>query len=135
MKEWIWRWGPAVVVMIVIFFASATPSSDLPSFGTWDLFAKKSGHMFGYGLLAAAFSHALKKGGKIMKIQFIAAVCLACLYAVSDEFHQSFTPGRSPSIQDVGIDAIGAALGLLIWNWIRKLHKAVDSRQSAVGRE
>ena len=121
MKDWIWRWGPAVAIMVIIFIASATPGSDLPKFGVWDFFAKKGGHMLGYALLASAFLHGMNKGRKITKGQFIAAICLASLYAMTDEFHQRFTPGRTPSIQDIGIDTLGAALGLTIWNWIRRL--------------
>jgi VanZ family protein len=38
---------------------------------------------------------------------FIYPAALSSFYAVSDEFHQSFVPGRSPSIQDVLIDIVG----------------------------
>ena len=131
MKDWIWRWGPAVAIMVIIFIASATPGSDLPKFGVWDFFAKKGGHMLGYALLASAFFHGLNKGGRIKKSQFIAAVCLATLYALTDEFHQRFTPGRSPSLRDVGIDTFGAAIGLTLWNWIRRLQRSgVGNRES-----
>jgi VanZ family protein len=39
---------------------------------------------------------------------------LAVLYAVSDEVHQTFVAGRHGSPRDVLIDAVGAALGLLV---------------------
>ncbi|MEM6805981.1 MAG: VanZ family protein [Bacteroidota bacterium] len=39
---------------------------------------------------------------------------LAVFYAFSDEWHQSFIPGRGAAISDVGIDAMGAALAALI---------------------
>ena len=39
-------------------------------------------------------------------------ICAA--YAGSDEFHQSFVAGRGPSLQDVCIDSLGAAAGILI---------------------
>lgn len=35
-------------------------------------------------------------------------------YAGLDEFHQSFTPGRGPSIKDVAIDSAGVLTGILI---------------------
>ena len=35
-------------------------------------------------------------------------------YAITDEVHQSFTPGRTPSIIDVGIDSIGVLTGIFI---------------------
>jgi VanZ family protein len=112
MKAWIWRWGPAILVMSLIFVASGTPGSDLPRFGTFDMFAKKGGHMVGYALLSAAYFHALNNGRKITQWRFFIAILLAVLYAATDEIHQLFTPGRSPSIVDVGIDSIGSFIGL-----------------------
>jgi VanZ family protein len=38
---------------------------------------------------------------------------LATAYGVSDEYHQSFVPGRDASVRDVGSDFAGAALGAL----------------------
>ena len=124
MKHWLRRWGPAFLVMGIIFAASATPGSDLPTLGTWDLIAKKGGHMAGYALLAIAYLHALGGGRTMTRFQFLSAFFLACLYAGFDEFHQSFTPGRSPSILDAFIDAIGAALGLAARYWILRRRNA-----------
>ncbi len=39
-------------------------------------------------------------------------VGLTALYALSDELHQAFTTGRSASLVDVGIDAVGAVLAV-----------------------
>jgi VanZ family protein len=119
MKAWIWRWGPALFLMLLIFIASATPGSDIPKFGTFDIFAKKGGHMIGYALLSAAYFHALNNGKKVTKLRFLVAVFLAILYAATDEFHQLFTPGRGSSIIDIGIDAIGSLIGLGLWCLIR----------------
>lgn len=132
MKDWIERWGPAVLVMAIIFIASATPNSDLPALGAWDFFAKKGGHMLGYALLAVAISHGLNSRKSITRPQFILAVCLAIVYAASDEWHQKFTPGRHASINDVFIDATGATIGLAFWYWVRarflRRQKAINSR-------
>jgi len=40
-------------------------------------------------------------------------LCFA--YAVSDEFHQYFVPGRGPRWGDVMLDSFGAALGIIIY--------------------
>jgi VanZ family protein len=119
MKALIFRWGPAVIVMLLIFMASATPGHELPNFGTVDVLFKKGGHMFGYALLAAAYFHALNNGKNITKKQFIMAILLAVCYAATDEFHQRFTPGRTPSAMDVLIDATGATIGLIGWRILR----------------
>ncbi|MBR5116337.1 MAG: VanZ family protein, partial [Lachnospiraceae bacterium] len=42
------------------------------------------------------------------------ALIIAVLYAASDEFHQSFVPGRSCMLGDVGIDSLGALAGILL---------------------
>ena len=62
----------------------------------------------------------------------LVAVAFASLYAVTDEFHQSFVPGRTPAVRDVGIDLLGAllALGLLelgLALWRRRRRRAVNS--------
>jgi hypothetical protein len=121
MKSWMWRWGPALLVMMLIFVASATPGSDLPDFGTWDFLAKKGGHMCGYALLAYAFFRALDKRGESTRSRYISSIVLACLYAATDEFHQRFSPGRTASLRDVGIDTLGAAIGPGIWMWVKRL--------------
>ena len=113
-----WRWGPALIMMTLIFLASGTPGEDLPEFGSWDLIGKKGGHILGYALLAAAYLRGLTGSQKVSRSAVLWAIILASLYAVTDEFHQSFTPERTPSPIDVGIDTVGAALGAPLWTWI-----------------
>ena len=36
------------------------------------------------------------------------------LFAVTDEIHQAFIPGRGPAVKDVLLDAVGAALGIAL---------------------
>jgi VanZ family protein len=48
---------------------------------------------------------------------------LAFLYAISDELHQSFVPGRTPSIGDVLIDGCGIILAVLIYKNREKCEK------------
>jgi VanZ family protein len=119
MKTWIGRFGPALIIMFIIFMASGTQGSDLPTFGIWDIFAKKGGHVLGYALLAASYYHALSYNKKFSHIDFFIAFFLTVLYAMTDEWHQRFIPGRTPSIEDVCIDAIGGFISLALWSLIR----------------
>ncbi len=119
MKEWISNWGPAIVVMTIIFIASGTPNHEIPKFGFVDFVIRKGGHMLGYALLAIAYSRGLKRHRAALRFQFATAICLAFLYAASDEIHQSFIPGRTPSIWDVCIDTAGAIIGLWLWRLIQ----------------
>jgi VanZ family protein len=120
MTSWIYRWGPAIVIMSIIFVASSTPGSDIPGFGYWDMFFKKGGHMLGYALLASAVYHALNNSKRSIKLRFVLVLCIVALYAASDEFHQRFTPGRTPSFRDIGIDVAGGLIGIAVMRFVQK---------------
>ena len=116
-RSQILKWLPALVVMGVIFWFSARPSDELPNFDWADRLVKKSGHMVGYAVLAISYSHALGRQTYRNGLAWI----LALLYAITDEVHQSFVPGRNPSVWDVLIfDNVGAVLGIWLDNKIRK---------------
>lgn len=109
------RWLPAAFLMIVIFAFSSRARDELPNFGGWDYFVKKSAHGIGYGLLALSYLHALPNRN------YKLAWFLAALYSASDEFHQSFVPGRTPSVIDVLVfDNLGAIAALFIHHWSGK---------------
>lgn len=58
--------------------------------------------------------------------QFFISLFIGLFYAISDEVHQSFIPGRACSIMDVGIDTSGVIFGIIIvfvCVWIYKLIK------------
>jgi VanZ family protein len=96
-------------MMALICFFSSLPSQSVPSFGKFEFSVKKGGHAFGYLLLGRAYLCGLGRGKKAPWLAWV----LCILYAITDEFHQSFVPGRSPRVTDVGIDAMGSLLGLL----------------------
>ncbi len=107
------RWLPALVVMIVIFLLSSLPSNEVPDFGFLDSLIKNGGHFLGYALLGLTYSYALphRLSGRSKNVLVIV---LALLYALSDEFHQSFVPGRSPSWIDIAVDGLGASTALFL---------------------
>lgn len=109
---------PALLLMAVIFILSSFPAEDLPHLGLWDTLVKKGGHLAGYGLLAISYWYALgwKKNGKWPVLG------LALIYALSDEFHQSFVPGRHASwIDALIIDGSGAFLALVLASgWLKR---------------
>jgi len=104
-------------MMATIFGFSSIPSKEMPNFGLLDLIVKKGGHALGYGLLALTFLRGLRwsgrGGAKSVQTLWIAWL-LAVMYSATDEFHQSFVPGRHPAVTDVMIDAAGAALVLFL---------------------
>ena len=61
----------------------------------------------------------------------LAAVAIAAIYSLSDEFHQLFVPGRGASLVDCGIDAAGAAVGMLLVYTRARLGAAKTSNTTA----
>ena len=114
LNSFLWRWGPALLMMALIFGFSSIPSDEMPQFANWDFIVKKGGHALGYGLLALIYLRGLKGERKdVYPRWFYLAWIMAVLYSTTDEFHQSFVPGRHPAVRDVLIDAVGAAVALL----------------------
>jgi len=119
LKTFFLRWGPALLMMAAIFGFSSIPSEEMPNFGLLDLIVKKGGHALGYGLLALTYLRGLHwvKQDKSKFVQTLwMAWALAVMYSATDEFHQSFVPGRHAVVTDVMIDAAGAALMLFLVN-------------------
>jgi VanZ family protein len=121
LTAWLRRWGPSLLMMVLIFWASGTPGNELPHFGIWDFVLKKGAHMLGYALLGACFMHGLTNPAGSMRRLWLLAIAMAGLYAMSDELHQSFTSGRRSSWMDVGIDTAGAVLGTWVWVRIKRM--------------
>ena len=108
-------WMPAILWGAVIFALSAQPTLPNPA-----SVGDKQAHAFAYGLLALLCLMALAgwRWRRIASASLLGAFVIAVLYGVSDEFHQSFVPGRSPDVADVAADAMGAALALTCaWGW------------------
>jgi len=98
--------------MAVIFMFSSQPGDNLPDFLSWDYAIKKMGHAIGYGLLALSYFHYLKYNRE----KYWLAWLMAVLFAMTDEFHQSFTVGRHASAFDVLVfDNLGALFGLWLY--------------------
>ena len=108
-------WGPVVLMLVVIFGASSIPDlKTLPG-----NISDKSGHSIGYAMLGGAILRAFA-GGRLRGVTWsrgLAAIALATLYGMTDEFHQLFVPGRSADRYDVLADCIGASIGSAI-GWL-----------------
>jgi len=111
------KWIPALIVMGIIFLFSSQPSKNLPDFGLIDTLMKKGGHMLGYGLLAFSYWFSFDWERKKRSLVWL----FALLYAMTDEFHQSFVSGRHPSMWDVLIfDNLGALISLWVTGLVIK---------------
>lgn len=98
------RWLPAAVWMGVIFRLSAIPGSSVP--GRFS----SLGHFAAYAVLGALLFLALQPHRRADEA-LVLAVFLAALWGITDEYHQSFVPMRTPDVADWGVDTLGAFVG------------------------
>ncbi|HEX8156832.1 MAG TPA: VanZ family protein [Solirubrobacteraceae bacterium] len=102
------RYAPPLPVMALIYALSAQP--DLGTgLGVWDTVLRKLAHIAIFGVLWLALARATDWRRPVL------ATVIAVLYAISDEFHQTFVNDRHGSALDVAIDTIGMGLAALAW--------------------
>ncbi|WP_042273213.1 VanZ family protein [[Clostridium] dakarense] len=73
---------------------------------------RKSAHMISYAILAVLSFIMIYAHKSYIRKSFIYGFLITLLYAITDEIHQLFIPGRAGMIQDVLIDSLGAIIGL-----------------------
>jgi VanZ family protein len=135
LTDFIKRWLPVLLWLCFVFFMSTgTFSAENTSLVIKPLLdflfpglspdqitsihgiIRKGAHVFEYFflgfLLLRAFS-AGSPGGWKWRWSLLAMIGVA-IYALSDEFHQSFVPTRTASMRDVGIDAMGGLLSQFV---------------------
>ena len=76
--------------------------------------------LVGLLLMGLLSTYKIKENWRIML-----SVFLGMIYAISDEIHQGFTPGRSPRIADVYIDTLGVILGILLILLFIKIYERI----------
>lgn len=106
-----------VAWMGLIFTLSHQPTLPYPQ----DLDAmviSTLGHVTVYAVLAALVWWALGGGGVSGGWRAVLAVAVAVLYGITDEWHQSFVPGRTPDGRDIVADAVGAVLAVVVVTWL-----------------
>ena len=136
-------WVPVLIWLAVIFSASGDRASGqhssriiepilrwlVPDISPKKLSVivhavRKTAHVTEYAILALLLFRAVANVGRSVRAAPSAfpvraalfAFALAVLYAMTDEFHQTFVPSRTGQVSDVFIDSFGAAAGLLaLW--------------------
>ncbi|MGE5472672.1 MAG: VanZ family protein [Ignavibacteriales bacterium] len=135
LKRVIIYWFLAIIWMSIIFQFSSKPAiqSDTQSlfviqeinriannFGFkgeflnngWNYFIRKIAHTLEYAVLGMLLCLALSSTGIKDKKLFLYSILICLIYAVTDEIHQAFVPGRAAKVTDVLIDTFGGFIGI-----------------------
>jgi VanZ family protein len=122
-------WGPVLALMALIFVFSAQPKPAPPAHAKGVYFSgmvpvftaqspevlvKKGAHVAGYGLLGVLIMRGLLAQGLSAREAAYLAILLAIGYALTDELHQAFVPGRHATVLDIGMDYVGATSACLL---------------------
>jgi hypothetical protein len=98
-------WLPVVLWAAIIFTLSSIP--DLGTgLGTWDLVLRKIAHGAEFAVLGLLLLRAVRAEPL--------ALAAGVAYAVTDEIHQHFVPGRQGAVLDVLVDTAGVAVGVYL---------------------
>ncbi len=104
------KYIPAIFYAALLFFLSSLPSTKIPTFGVEfeDLYM----HFMAYFVFGACLGLAFAKPAEQAWIKkFIGIAVIGIIYGATDEFHQSFVPGRTPALSDLYADSLGVLCG------------------------
>jgi VanZ family protein len=112
------RWLPALLWMVVIFYFSSLPE-PFESLQGRDLREALGigAHVVEYFILTGLLLRAVRSpsgGSGPGRRRFAAALGIAMLYALSDELHQTYVPGRVFDWRDLVLDLAGAGLAVAL---------------------
>lgn len=113
--RYIGLWLPVFTWAGIIFLFSNRPSIHTVDFYLGDFLLKKTAHLVEYAILSILLYRAFLGSGTDRTKAVIISIAISITYAISDEYHQSFIPGRESRLRDVVIDTIGAIIGVNIW--------------------
>lgn len=96
--------------MAMIFYASSLPGSATGQDTVTFHLISKALHFIFFGILSILILFTLIRRRSLFETSltvFLLSLFLTNIYAISDEYHQTFTPGRHSSAKDVVIDTCG----------------------------
>ncbi|HLS91295.1 MAG TPA: VanZ family protein [Limnochordia bacterium] len=100
--------------MGLLYYLSSIPGGEIEEIGI--RIPDYLLHAAAYAVLALLLHAALRRAWQAPpRTAWWIAWMVAVVYGVTDEYHQSFVPGRDPSLKDLVADALGAAMALSLW--------------------
>lgn len=138
MKRKILSWSFVILWMALIFYLSHQPATQSNGLSTsitekvieivekiapnldidirsFNHIIRKNAHFFAYLILGVLTSNGLRNSKVEDKRGLIIAIIISVLYAISDEVHQLFVPGRGGQVKDVIIDSTGSLVGIALY--------------------
>jgi VanZ family protein len=152
-KDRLWRYGPLIVWLVLIFIGSSSilsgsntstflvqpmrwlfPAASDSTLQFAHLLIRKAGHLTEYAILAWLAARAFRTSSNefLQHRWFLVALVLVVLYSLSDEFHQSFVPSRGASLYDCAIDSVGGWAALLFLAWRNRVRNPGLSEGTSV---
>jgi VanZ family protein len=122
---------PWQLYIVVIFVISSIPGNRFPEI-QFNM-ADKVVHFFIFGLLGllVARSMGVCQNTFCRKNYVMVSIIIGISYALIDEWHQSYIPGRYSSISDWVADGLGIIVFvLLFWRWNRRKLRDRENKQS-----
>jgi VanZ family protein len=116
----------SLVYMSFIFYLSSSPGSVTGKDTDFNRFIFNFLHIPLFGVLSLLLLYTLKGDVhpfEIRKRTYIMSFCLTILYAVFDEWHQSYVQGRMTSLSDICLDGIGGLVFLTAFALFRHKYK------------
>ena len=108
-----------IIDKILNLFGKELADFDINEIDFMQFIIRKCAHMCIYIILSVLVTIELLMYS--IKKQYILSCIISVCYAISDEIHQYFVPGRSCELRDVLIDTFGVIIGMLIVKFGRKL--------------
>ncbi|MBC8184664.1 VanZ family protein [candidate division KSB1 bacterium] len=110
---------PAILWIVAIFIQSSISNLSVPDLGfkTQD----KLAHMVEFGILAFLLRRFFVFNSRIswQKKWYLYTLIVGCCYAVFDEIHQAFVPGRWADVYDVLADVLGVLIVINIYRFLK----------------
>jgi len=91
---------------------------------------RKGAHLSIYTLVGIFIMSFISTYKIHVRYKFLISILVGLIYASSDEIHQSFIPGRTASVIDVGIDTSGVVLGIILVLIIISVYKALTEKKA-----
>jgi|GEM_PF-38127 len=110
--------GRSGVIVDAVKTVAVTVPNDVLEFLT-----RKAAHIIAYFVLGVLVYSLVKTYKQSIRKVISISVGFVALYAISDEFHQLFVPGRSGELRDVLIDTTAGALGITVTYFITRSKK------------